>query len=137
MEPVLFFAIAAAFVAYQQWLRHQRRMTIHRERLAAIEKGVELPPLEQEVRSIRFNVQRVLLFAGLIWLSVGIAAAFMLNALEGQTFHVQWGNDRFGNQVWVPIAVREGMQWVGGALVGIGLSHLLIYALGRRQPSGE
>ena len=32
------------FVAFYQWLRHQRRVLIHRERLIALEKGVELPP---------------------------------------------------------------------------------------------
>ena len=45
-------AVAIALVAYagyREWLRHQRRTLIHRERLAAIEKGIELP-LEQ-----RFN----------------------------------------------------------------------------------
>ena len=36
------------FVAFYQWLRHQRRLLIHRERLAALEKGVELPPPERE-----------------------------------------------------------------------------------------
>jgi hypothetical protein len=56
------------------WARHQRRLMIHRGWLAAIEKGIELPPLEQEIQKRSWNVQRLLLLAGLIWMSLGIAA---------------------------------------------------------------
>ena len=63
--------VLTAYAAFQQFLRHQRRTMIHRERLAALEKGVELPPLEQEILRGRWNVQRILLFAGLVWISVG------------------------------------------------------------------
>ena len=38
------FAILLGFVGFRQWLRHQQRAWVHRERLAALEKGVELPP---------------------------------------------------------------------------------------------
>ena len=72
-----FAAVAIAVVAYagyREWLRHQRRTLIHRERLAAIEKGIALPPLEQEEKRRSWNVQRTLLLAGLIWLSLGICA---------------------------------------------------------------
>jgi hypothetical protein len=87
------------------------------------------------VQRVGWNVQRLLLLAGLIWLSLGIGTYFVLAALVGQTFQVQWGPDRFGNPVWVPVQVRDGMQWVGVALVGIGLSHLAVYALGKTKES--
>jgi hypothetical protein len=63
-------AIAATYTV-QMWARHQRRLMIHRERLAAIEKGIELPPLEHEIQKRSWNVQRLLLLAGLVWISLG------------------------------------------------------------------
>src|SRR5215831_7175010 len=77
-------AVAIALVAYagyREWLRHQRRALIHRERLAAIEKGVDLPALEQEQKRSSWNVQRTLLLAGLIWLSLGVCAYVTLSVL--------------------------------------------------------
>ena len=59
-------AVAIALVAYagyREWLRHQRRTLIHQERLAAIEKGVDLPPLAQEQKRSSWKVQRTLLLA--------------------------------------------------------------------------
>jgi hypothetical protein len=121
------------YAAFQQWLRQQRRLMIHRERLAALEKGIELPPLEQEVQHRSWNVQRLLLFAGLIWVSLGIGAYLVLNALVGQSFQFMWGNDRFGNPLWPAVQIRNGMQWIGVALFGIGISHLIVYAVGKNR----
>ena len=55
------------------------------------------------------------------------------NALVGQTFHFRWGLDRLGNPVWVAVPVRDGMQWIGLGFLGIGLSHLIVRALGARE----
>src|ERR1041385_8731271 len=77
-------AVAIALVgyaAYREWLRHQRRTLIHRERLAALDKGVELPPLEQEQKRSSWNVQRTLLLAGLVWLSLGVGVFVTLSAI--------------------------------------------------------
>jgi hypothetical protein len=125
--------VMTAYAAYQHWLRQQRRFMVHRERLAALEKGVELPPLEREVQRLGGNVQRLLLFGGLIWLSLGVSAYLVLAALVGETFQVHWGVDRIGNPVWVPVQVRPGMEWVGAALFGIGVSHLIVYFVGRNK----
>jgi hypothetical protein len=46
-----------------------------------------------------------------------------LNNLVGQVLHV-WGRD---------VQVLDGMQWIGGALIGIGMSHLIVYAVVMRQ----
>jgi len=128
--------VAGVFsAAFQQYLRQQRRQMIHRERLAALEKGIELPPVEQEIQRRSWNVQRILLLAGLIWLSLGIGLYLVLNGLVGQTFQVLWTNDRFGNPLWVPVLVRDGMQYSGVALIGIGISHLVVYAMGRKERS--
>jgi hypothetical protein len=124
-----------AHTAFQQFLRQQRRMMIHRERLAALEKGIELPPLEHEVQRRSWNVQRILLLAGLIWVSIGLGVYLVLNNLVGQTFHFVWGNDRFGNPTWVGVQIRDGMQYIGIAFFGIGISHLVVYAMGRKERS--
>ncbi len=47
MEVTLIVIALIAYLGFRQWLRQHRRSMIHRERLAAIEKGIELPPLEQ------------------------------------------------------------------------------------------
>ena len=48
MEIAAVSIALVGYAAYREWLRHQRRALIHHERLAAIEKGLNLPPLEQE-----------------------------------------------------------------------------------------
>ena len=56
----------------------QRADLRHKERLAAMEKGVELPPeLEDPVDRPRY------LLKGLVWSFVGVATWFALNALAG------------------------------------------------------
>jgi hypothetical protein len=137
---VAFFAavvvLAGVFqAAFQQYLRQQRRQLIHRERLTALEKGIDLPPVEQEIQRRSWNVQRILVLAGLTWVSLGLGVYLVLSSLVGQTFHVLWGTDRFGNPMWVPVLIRDGMQWSGVALFGIGVSHLVVYAMGRRGRS--
>src|SRR5262252_5755694 len=89
-----------AYAAYRQWLRHQRRTLVHRERLAAIEKGVDLPPLEQEQQRRSWNVQRTLLLAGLIWLSLGICAFVTLSVIIASPANAK-------------LDVPTGIQWIG------------------------
>ena len=116
-------AVAIALIAYagyRQWLHYQRRTLIHRERLAAIEKGVDLPPLEQEVKRTAWNVQRTLLLAGLVWLSLGIGAFVTLSAV-------------IASPVNAKLEVRPGIQWIGLAPAAIGLSHLVVYLAGKRK----
>jgi|SRR5688572_29270463 hypothetical protein len=134
----LIIAIVLLGVAYifQIWVRYQRRLMIHRERLAAIEKGTELPPLEQEIQRSGWNVQRLLLLAGLVWISVGVATFPLLNRLGGQTVTIPWGYDQVG-PVWAKVPIPVGLEWIGVALIGIGLSHLVTYAVGRQREREE
>ena len=117
MEIAIVIVAFIAFVGFRQWLQHQRKMMIHRERLAAIEKGVEPPPLEPEVRPSSWNIQRILLLAGLVWISLGVPAFFTLAALSGKGV----------------LGIPEGMAFVAFAPIGIGLSHLIVYAVGRKN----
>ena len=132
-------SIIVLLVAYlfQLWARHHRRLMIHRERLAALEKGVELPPLvEEEIQRTSWNVQRLILLAGLCWMSVGIALFGAINELSGQTLHLPWGSgNATGQPIFVDLNIRPGMRWLAFAPIGIGISHLIVYFTGRRQDS--
>jgi hypothetical protein len=116
-------AVAIALIAYagyREWLRHQRRTLIHRERLAAIEKGTDLPPLELEQKRSSWNVQRTLLLAGLIWLSVGIGAFVTLSVVIASPANAK-------------LDVPPGVQWIGLGVAAIGVSHLVVYFAGKRK----
>ena len=121
MEIVIVVVALIAFVGFRQWLNHQRRVMIHRERLNAIEKGVELAPLELEVRRSNWNVQTILLLAGLIWISLGAGIITVLSAVLA---HPEG-----------PATVRQGIQWIGIAPVMIGISHLIVYFANKNKQS--
>jgi hypothetical protein len=125
-------AVSGTYV-FQLWSRHQRRMMVHRERLAAIEKGIELPPLEQEIRRNTWNVQRLLLLAGLIWLSIGIAAFPLLFSIANRSFWIPWGYTHDGNPYFADFVIPDGTQWIALAPIGIGISHVIVYLLGRQK----
>ena len=108
------------YLALRQWLQLNRRKMIHRERLAAIEKGVDLPPLEQEARRSSWNVQRFLLLAGLIWLSLGIGAFVTLSAMLPYPTPVTQG-------------IPQGIQWIALAPACVGLSHMIVYLIGQKR----
>ena len=120
-------AIAIAFyLGFTQFLQHQRRALVHKERLAAIEKGLPLPPeaaasLSPEAERHRsWNVQRLLLLAGLVWLSLGISTFVVLSAI-------------FSANSPSAADLPRGLQWIGLAPATIGLSHLIVYAVGRSR----
>lgn len=99
------------------WLDHQKKTRIfelhHKERMLAIERGMEVPPLPLELLQGRDKPAATLsgsLRWGLIWLFLGLAIAI------GHVF-----NNRSDTAVWalMPIAV--------------GLALLLYYSIGRRD----
>jgi hypothetical protein len=120
MEVAIVVVALIVYLAFRQWLVHHRRMMIHRERLAAVEKGVDLPPLETEIRRSNFNVQRVLLLAGLVWISIGVGVFITLSAVLAYPSELTK-------------EIPRGLQWIGVAPVSIGLSHLIVYWAGRNK----
>jgi hypothetical protein len=120
MKLAIVIIAIIAYLGFREWLRHNRRAMIHKERLVAIEKGIELPSLEQEARRSATNVQRVLLLAGLIWISLGIGAYATLAALLASPANVH-------------LEIPPGIQWVGLAPVAIGLSHLVVYVVEKKR----
>jgi hypothetical protein len=123
VEIALVAIVLIAYLGVREWLRHVRRRFIHEERLAAIQKGIDLPALEQESNRSAWNVQRTLLLAGLIWMSIGLCAYVTLSALIASPANVA-------------LEVPVGLQWLGIAPAAIGLSHLIVYWAGKRKEQG-
>jgi hypothetical protein len=107
--------VAVVYVGYQQWLQHHRRLMIHRERVAAIERGVALPPLDVEIQRKSWGVQRLLLLAGLTWISIGVGLFPFLHVMA--IYHQR---GEFG-----------AAQWLAVPVILIGVSHLVVYAVER------
>jgi hypothetical protein len=120
MEVALVIVAVIAYLGFRGWLRHQRRALIHQERLAAIEKGVDVPSLEHEAYRRAWNVQRILLLGGLIWISLGVTAYVTLSAVIASPANAR-------------LEIPPGIQWLGLAPAAIGLSHLIVYLVGKRN----
>ena len=113
----LFVASVLAYIAFRQWLRHQQRVMVHRERLAALEKGADLPAWPDEAPSrLDFGMDSLLLLSGLIWLAIGLGgmlATFIIVAHP----NVQRIED----------AVPPSIALIGLPVALIGVAHLMVY----------
>ena len=95
---------------------YKRRKNIveahHKERLAAIERGMEIPPLpESFYLSMKPARRSSYLLPGLIWLFVGVGLFVALGAVAG-----------------------EDVRYFGAIPGGVGLAFLIYYAVeGRKQ----
>ena len=111
-------AIVLAFVGFRQWLRHQQRAMVHRERLVALEKGVEPPPWPEAPRD-GLGMSGLLLLSGLLWLAIGvggmIAAYVIVPGLP------------------IPDAPPRSIWLVGLVPTLVGVAHLVVYRVHRRQ----
>jgi hypothetical protein len=116
LSVALVMIAVIGFFAFRQWIQHHRRVLIHRERIAAIEKGVDLPTLDHEVKRSSWNVQRIILLMGLIWISLGIGAFIVFSVMDAK----------------MP-DFPHGLQFIGIAPIGIGISHLIVYRVGARR----
>jgi hypothetical protein len=112
----IFFSIGMPLTVLMVWVvlnYHKRRRLMdhnHTERMAAIERGMDIPPLPLELIDGRSRRRRSSLLPGLVWFFIGFAV------LVGS---IQLGKD-------VPI--------MGGLIpLGIGLAYLIYYfAEGRK-----
>lgn len=91
----------------------QRRTLIelhHKERLTAIEKGVEVPAPPEGLLDVRKPSPHAALLRGLVWLFVGIGLLFALPHID------------------------TDLRYVGLIPGGVGLAYLIFYfAVGRRE----
>jgi len=106
-------SLGALIVWIVAWCR--RRMhevdCRHKERMAAIEKGLELPP-ESVPQPVQMPPRSRYLLRGLIWLGVGLAVTF-------------------GGHDWLR-APMGGSGWIA---VAVGAAYLIFYLVeGRRPP---
>ena len=131
MDPVAPVMIALiAFAAFHLWIRHQRRLMISRERIAAMEKGIELPPFEQDAHRHAWNVQRILLLAGLCWMALGVGAMIVMEAILSNVPTPEEALAR--NMEWV-VAIPDGFRTIGVVPIFIGIAHLIVYWAGRKK----
>jgi hypothetical protein len=86
----------------------------HRERLAAIERGMEIPPLPESFYLPFQRKRRSGLLAGLIWLFVGIGLFIALGAVAG-----------------------EDVRYFGLIPAGVGLAFLIYYFVEGRKEAPE
>jgi preprotein translocase subunit YajC len=111
---IVFGVTCGAIAMYFNYRRQSAMIeAAHKERMAAIEKGLELPPLPVEpctVQARLANPRRNLL-KGLVWLFIGLGVLGALGA-QGDTEEAYWG--------LIP--------------AGIGLAYLIYYfAVGRKE----
>ena len=122
--PIVAIVMSLSIPIVYTIMDYRRRRDIveahHRERLAAIDRGVDIPPLpESFYQPISRRPPRTgsALLPGLIWLFVGIALVMALGAVA-----------------------KPGVSYFGLIPAGIGLAFLIYYAVeGRRQrpPTGD
>jgi hypothetical protein len=122
MEYVWFpfvLAVLFGYVGFRQWLRHQQRAMVHRERLAAIEKGIELPPWPVDPPKDGIGLDGILLLSGLIWLALGIggmvATYFIVSRLV------------------IPDAPPPAVALGGIPAALVGVAHLIVYNVYRKK----
>jgi hypothetical protein len=113
--PIVAIVFGLSLAMLRSWLDYKKKKEVfelhHRERMAAIEKGLEVPALPAELfaNTMTPNRQRDPLRSGLIWTLVGaaISIAWFLQDKD----HWAWG--------LVPAAV--------------GIANLLYYIISRRE----
>jgi hypothetical protein len=116
--PIVAIVMSLSIPIVYTIMDYRRRRDIveahHRERLAAIERGVDIPPLpESFYQPISRRPPRTgsTLLPGLIWLFIGIALFVALSAVAG-----------------------HGVSYFGLIPAGIGLAYLIYYVVeGRKQ----
>jgi hypothetical protein len=97
-------------VAVLNYRKRRRLMELyHVERMAAIERGMELPPLPLELIDGQSARRRTSLLPGLVWLFVGIAVIISLQSLA------------------------RDQAMLGVVPVGVGLAYLIYYFVEGRK----
>lgn len=127
-DIALIFVALIGFAAFNLWLRQQRRMMVHRERVTALEKGLDLPALPPNGRQFTLNVEAILLFAGLCWLAVSLATFVVLGELIANAPPLPPLDAPIDSSRIPPASlIPKGLQALGVLPLGIGIAHLIVY----------
>jgi hypothetical protein len=148
-EIVLTFLVggAAAVFIFALYIRYRRRELQHKERLAAIEKGVALP----ELTDVEIG-PRIYLLRGMIWVFSGIALSVFLFGISVATHRPKSIEDRLreakvieqlgGDENQIRQArtdttpqesVPAAVSLVGLIPFGVGLAYVLFYRIETRR----
>jgi hypothetical protein len=147
--------ITGAFlISWSLYLRYKRRELVHRERMAALEKGLDLALSSNTLGSEGLWTPRIYLLRGMIWLFTGIAlTAFLIGLNESMRY---WDNpeDRLERiahlrNLGVPEEqlkeladskelrsyerVSEGWAFLGFVPMGVGLAYLIFHLTEARK----
>jgi hypothetical protein len=115
--PILLGLFVVVAGASHQFLRYRMRVLVHKERLLAMEKSIDLPADPAQAPSL---APQVCLLRGLLWLSIGIACTICLLAIAA----LLKGDDRTAATAWA---------MAGLIPTGIGCAYLLYYRLERKK----
>ena len=117
MVPILAIVLGLGMGMLSLWLDFRKKRELfqlhHAERMAAIEKGIDLPPLPPEFFADRKRADRsptMYFRRGIMWLLIGIAVTVAL-----------WGTG-------------ERDYWWGLIGVAVGVAYLLSYRVELRRP---
>lgn len=121
MIPIVAIIIGGLIAVASIYYSYRKRHLVHHERLTAIEKGADLPPLELEGNGRQISARGYLL-RGLVWLAVGIGIMLFFGAMPHE------GVD----------AVPWGVAMLGSIPALIGAAYLVFYAVeGKRLKEEE
>jgi hypothetical protein len=113
--PIVFLIVACAVTFGALHFRQKARAFRHAERMAALDKGMELPP--EPIKPILGPMAHLL--RGLIWLSVGIGISIFFVSMR----FTEATNELFA------------VATLGLIPMGVGVAHLVVYRLdSRAQP---
>jgi len=124
--PLIIVVLVFVWVTFSTWCDYKKRkelmMLYHQERMAALEKGLELPPFPRELLGEEADTPETPqptkpgkpLLVGLIWLLFGLGLAVALAGV--------------GNAHFRPAGI-------GAVPFGIGLAYLIYYAVEARKGS--
>jgi len=143
-------SLAAVLVMATMASRFKQRELQHRERMAALEKGIALPPLTESTNQSAPFTPRTLLLRGLLWLFTGIALTISLAgmAMLGQHREPAWERVNEANHARAMGATQAeilqimndthsdgpnaGIALIGLIPIGVGLAYLLTWRSERR-----
>ena len=107
--PIISVTVSLGALIVWIVVRHRRRMhevdCRHKERMAAIEKGLELPPESLPPPPEQTPPRSRYLLRGLIWLGIGLAITF-------------------GGHDWLQESQLGGLGWIP---VAVGAAYLIFY----------